>query len=222
MLKMPPSVASGICMLAGARRTSCIARQHMHRDAGGADRVALGLEAAGGVDRQLAVLLRPAFRDGARALPSGVRPIASYSISSAMVKQSCVSTKERSSSVTPACSSARCQASAQPSNFRMSRFDIGRKSCTCGRGAEGDGAAHAPPPSPRRPAPAPPRRRRPASSRCASAARRRRGSCSLSCAAEVEAEILAHLRIGIGDAVACGSWRRSCASASDWSPWRWK
>ena len=31
----------------------------------------------------------------------------------------------------PASASACCQASAQPSNFRMSRFDIGRKSWTC-------------------------------------------------------------------------------------------
>src|ERR1700694_6265408 len=43
--------------------------QHMHRDAGGADRVALGLQAAGRIDRQLAVLLGPAFLGSARALP---------------------------------------------------------------------------------------------------------------------------------------------------------
>src|SRR5438876_39591 len=63
--------------------------------------------------------------------PSGTRPIASYSISSAMVKQSCVSTNERSDSVMPACASARCQACVQPSNLRISRLAIGRKSCTC-------------------------------------------------------------------------------------------
>ena len=63
--------------------------------------------------------------------PSGVRPIASYSINSAMVKQSCTSANDRSVSPRPACASARCHATAQPSNLRMSRFDIGRKSCTC-------------------------------------------------------------------------------------------
>src|SRR5476651_1899156 len=63
--------------------------------------------------------------------PLGVKPIASYSISSATVKQSCVSTKDKSESCTPADCSARCQATVQPSNCRMSRFDIGRKSWAC-------------------------------------------------------------------------------------------
>src|SRR3954463_8260486 len=61
--------------------------------------------------------------------PRGVSPIASYSISSATVKQSWVSTNDRSESCTPADCNARCQATLQPSNCRMSRFDIGRKSC---------------------------------------------------------------------------------------------
>src|SRR3974377_698326 len=43
-------------------------RHYMHGDAGCADRVAFGLEAARWVDRQLAVLLRPTLLDGARAL----------------------------------------------------------------------------------------------------------------------------------------------------------
>src|SRR6202011_5312936 len=43
---------------------------HMHRDAGGADRVAFCLQAAGWIDRQFAVLLRPAFLDGTGALPA--------------------------------------------------------------------------------------------------------------------------------------------------------
>ena len=43
---------------------------------------------------------------------------------------------------------ARCrQASAQPSNLRMSRFDIGRKSCAWADAAEGDGALHLQAPS---------------------------------------------------------------------------
>ena len=48
-----------------------------------------------------------------------------------MVKQSCVSTNDRSTSAIPASASARFHASAQPSNLRMSRLLIGRKSCTC-------------------------------------------------------------------------------------------
>src|SRR5258707_14388470 len=63
--------------------------------------------------------------------PLGVKPIASYSISSATVKQSWVSTKERSESCTPADCNARCHATVQPSNCKMSRFDIGRKSWAC-------------------------------------------------------------------------------------------
>src|SRR6266851_2315027 len=46
-------------------------REHMHGNAGGADGVALGLEPARRVDRELAVLFRPAFHGGARALPFG-------------------------------------------------------------------------------------------------------------------------------------------------------
>src|SRR6266446_3501514 len=42
--------------------------EDVHRDAGGADRMALGLEAARGVDRQLAVLLGPALEYRARPL----------------------------------------------------------------------------------------------------------------------------------------------------------
>src|SRR5204863_1828698 len=59
--------------------------------------------------------------------PLGVNPIASYSINSATVKQSWVSTKDKSESCTPADSNARCQATVQPSNCNMSRLDIGRK-----------------------------------------------------------------------------------------------
>ena len=43
--------------------------ERVHRHAGRADRMALGLQPAGRIDRQLAVLLRPAFLDRARALP---------------------------------------------------------------------------------------------------------------------------------------------------------
>ena len=54
-------VAGGAGKLHGAER--------MHRHAGRADRMALGLQPAGRIDRQLAVLLRPAFLHRARALP---------------------------------------------------------------------------------------------------------------------------------------------------------
>src|SRR5258705_13686582 len=47
---------------------------YMHGDAGGADRVAFCLQSAGRIDRQLAVLLGPAFLDGARALPPWGQP----------------------------------------------------------------------------------------------------------------------------------------------------
>src|SRR5947208_4415980 len=43
-------------------------RKHMHRDAGGADRMALRFQATRWVDRQPAILLGPAFEDSARAL----------------------------------------------------------------------------------------------------------------------------------------------------------
>src|SRR6266404_3983203 len=43
-------------------------REDVHRDAGGADRVALGLEPARGIYRQLAVLLGPALENGPRPL----------------------------------------------------------------------------------------------------------------------------------------------------------
>src|SRR2546430_1103320 len=49
-------------------------RQHMHRDAGGADRMALGLEPARWVDRKLAGLLGPALLDRARAFALGCEP----------------------------------------------------------------------------------------------------------------------------------------------------
>ena len=47
-----------------------------------------------------------------------------------MVKQSCDSTNDNSSSFTSAASSARRHASAAPSNCVMSRREIGRKSFT--------------------------------------------------------------------------------------------
>ena len=60
--------------------------------------------------------------------PRGVRPMASYSSSSATVKQSWVSTRSRSSRPSRAWDRARFQATSQPSKRVMSRFDMGRKS----------------------------------------------------------------------------------------------
>src|ERR1700736_1875961 len=68
---------------------------------------------------------------GRAARPLGVKPLAPYSVNSATVKQSWVSTKDRSESLTPALCSARAHATLQPSNCRMSRLDIGRNSCAC-------------------------------------------------------------------------------------------
>ena len=48
-----------------------------------------------------------------------------------MVKQSCDSTNDRSSSRNPETSSARAQACRAPSNWVMSRLLMGRKSLTC-------------------------------------------------------------------------------------------
>src|SRR6266436_2112609 len=66
--------ASELCVLdlhALGRLTQQLHRgHHMHGDAGGANGVPFGLQAAGGIDRQLAILLGPAFLDRARALPS--------------------------------------------------------------------------------------------------------------------------------------------------------
>jgi hypothetical protein len=77
--------------------------------------------------------------DGALALPGAASPIASYSISSAMVKQSCVSTKERSSSVRPDAPSARCQASCSPSKAADVALAHGQEVVDVLGGAEGDG-----------------------------------------------------------------------------------
>ena len=126
--------------------------------------------------------------------------MASYSISSAMVKQSCTSAKDRSCSAMPACASARCQASAQPSNLRMSRRDIGRKSCTCCGGAEHDRLVevergldigeH--------------QRRRAVGDQRTVGALERAGDQRILLAlgaAEIVAEVLPDLRVGIADAV---------------------
>src|SRR5215469_13308056 len=58
----------GVRHLDAARLTGHLHRgQHMHRDAGRADRVTLRFEPARGVDRELAVLLGPPFEDRARS-----------------------------------------------------------------------------------------------------------------------------------------------------------
>ena len=109
--------------------------------------------------------------------PGAVRPIASYSISSAEVKQSWLSTNERSSRSSLASASARFQASCRALELddvalahRQEVVDVLRR-----RGRRSPASCRAP--CRRRPAPRRRRRRSPASSRCASAGRRRTGSC---------------------------------------------
>jgi len=60
----------GLGQLQAARRGAreLHGRHHVHADAGGADRMALGLEPARDIDRQLAVALDPALVDGPLAL----------------------------------------------------------------------------------------------------------------------------------------------------------
>ena len=203
MLKMPPRSALGSCMRAGGAG-ELHRRQHVHRDAGRADRVALGLEPAGAVDRQPAVAAVQPSSTARAPLPSAVRPIASYSISSAMVKQSCVSTKDevgRRAERRPATSARR-----QASRAALEAGDVA--------------AAH------RQEVVAPARRRGSATAlfmasavsasvRISAAAPSETSEQSVRLsgagdegvllahgAAEVEAEVLAHLRVGVVDAVA--------------------
>ena len=68
MLKMPASLAS-LTWMSPALPVKLHGAERVHRHAGRADRMALGLQAARRIDRQLAVLLRPAFLHRARALP---------------------------------------------------------------------------------------------------------------------------------------------------------
>ena len=63
--------------------------------------------------------------------PGAVSPIASYSSSSAMVKQSCDSTNDRSSSLTSAASQRAPPRLRRALERVMSRLLIGRKSLTC-------------------------------------------------------------------------------------------
>ena len=182
----------------------------MHRDAGGADRMALRFEAARGIDRQLAVLGRPAFaRWRARLRPCGVRPMASYSMSSAMVKQSCVSTKERSDK----CRAGRAHgpSSRPPCSLRNRRCrarDIGRKSCTwaMARKCTALGKRRAVSVSHSTMAAAP--------SETSEQSVRRNGPGDQRIlvgdgVAEFDRQFLAQLRVGIVRRHSCGSWRRS-------------
>ena len=117
-----------------------------------------------------------------------------------MVKQSCVSTSDRSPSAMPASASARFQASAQPSNLRMSRLLIGRKSCTCAveRNAIALSSRSAVSTSASTSAAAPSETSE-QSVRLSGPATN--GILLADVAAELEAEILAQLRVGIADAV---------------------
>ena len=171
--------------------------------------MAFGLEAAGRIDRQLAVLLSVQPSLMARApCPLGVRPIASYSISSATVKQSWVSTKERSDK-----RDAGLLQRALPGHraaFELQDVALGHRQEILGvrGGAEVDRLAHGLARSRRRSAPARRRRRRPASSRCASAGRRRTGSSRSRRGRSRSQNPCASARRDWRRR-SCGSWRRS-------------
>src|SRR5579862_7934419 len=126
----PASLAPGICM-PPARPVTCIAASTCIDTPVAPIGWPLALSPPDGLTGS-----RPSFsvqpsRIARAPAPLGVSPIASYSINSAIVKQSWVSTRSRSSSLRPAAARARCQASAGPSNATTSRRLIGRKSLTC-------------------------------------------------------------------------------------------
>ena len=170
--------------------------QDMHGDTGGADRMALGLQPAGGIDRQLAVLLGPAFLMARAPCPASSDPwlhIDQLGDGEAVMGLD----KDRSSSFTPAEFSARCQAS-QPS----------KAGCRASTSAGSPGHALA------RKATALPIHRRlgvgkdqgggAVGDQRAVGALERAGDERVLLAlgaAELVTKILAHLRIGIGDAV---------------------
>ena len=131
MLNTPPSVGLLSCMPSGAWPSSCIAVSTCIETPVAPIGWPFALSPPETLTGSLpSFWVQPSLM--ARApCPFGVSPIASYSISSAMVKQSWVSTNDRSDRVTPALCSARCHATEQPSKSRMLRFDIGRKSCAC-------------------------------------------------------------------------------------------
>ena len=131
MLKTPPIRAfAPACRRRGAGQLH--RRQHVHRDAGGADRVALGLEAARGVDRQLAVALGPALEDGALALAGRGEAhglvLDQLGDGEAVVRLDEGRGRARSSW---RAASALLPGERGPSKATMSRLLIGRKSLTC-------------------------------------------------------------------------------------------
>ena len=140
--------------------------------------------------------------------PFGVRPIASYSINSAMVKQSWVSTNDRSDSSTPALCSARCHATRAAFEIQDVALRHRQKILRMRGGLDVDRLAH---------------RLRGFGvrehqrggavrhQRTIGALQRSRHERILLAlgAAERVAEILAQLRVGIGRRRCDGSWRRS-------------
>ena len=130
MLKTPASLASWHLDAAGCAG-QLHRRQHMHRDAGGADRMALRFEPARGIDRQPAVLLGPAFEDGARALALRRQPhrlvFDQLGDGEAVMGLDQIEIVEAE----PRLGQRALPGSAGPSNATTSRRLIGRKSLTC-------------------------------------------------------------------------------------------
>ena len=132
--------------------------------------------------------------------PGAARPIASYSIISAMVKQSWVSTMSRSVTATPAASSAPAQARRGPSKAVGSRRESARKSLTWRAGAEGDGALEAG----RGLGVGEHQRRRAVGDEAAVGAAQRAGDVGVLVGdgvAELEAEVLLQVGVGVAGAV---------------------
>ena len=103
MLKMPASRASFTCM-SPAVPVSCMAASACIDTPVAPIGWPLALRPPDGLTGSRPSFCRSSPPRSTRApCPCGARPIASYSISSAMVKQSCVSTNERSLSAMPAC-----------------------------------------------------------------------------------------------------------------------
>ena len=182
MLNTPPRSAFGNCMPAGAWPVSCIAVIACIDTPVAPIGWPFAFSPPDGFTGSLPSFARPALQHRARALArAAVRPIASYSSSSAMVKQSCNSTKDRSSQLQV----RRVQRALPGLRRTLELGDVAladrQEVVDLHRGAEAHRLAQRRARSPRRPAPAPRRRRTPASNRCASAAARRTGSSRTPC-----------------------------------------
>src|SRR5262249_3891445 len=130
MLKTPASAAPGTCM-PPALPVTCIAASTCIDTPVAPIGWPFDLRPPEGLIGSLPSFSVQPSRIARAPSPLGVKPIASYSISSAIVKQSWVSTRSRSSSLSPVAATARFHPSSGPAKAIMSRRLIGRKSLTC-------------------------------------------------------------------------------------------